>query len=67
MAGSHLDYCKRLKSQLDDKHIADKLWIIGGNIPVDDESKLIDMGLDGVFPVGSQLNDIVEFLNQRLQ
>jgi methylmalonyl-CoA mutase C-terminal domain/subunit len=67
MAGSHLDYCRRLKSLLDEKHLNDKLWIIGGNIPADDESELKTLGLDGVFPVGSPLDDIVSFINEKLQ
>ncbi len=67
MAGSHLDYCRRLKTELDDRQLADKLWIIGGNIPADDEGELMSLGLDGVFPVGSQLDDIVNFINEKLQ
>lgn len=67
MAGSHLDYCRRLKTLLDEKQLTDKLWIIGGNIPADDEPELKSLGLDGVFPVGSSLDDIVDFLNERLQ
>jgi methylmalonyl-CoA mutase C-terminal domain/subunit len=67
MAGSHLDYCGRLKTELQDRKLTDKLWIIGGNIPSDDEDKLISLGLDGVFPVGSQLDDIVNFINEKLQ
>ncbi len=67
MAGSHLDYCRRLKPLLDEKHLNEKLWIIGGNIPANDESELKSLGLDGVFPVGSALDDIVGFINERLQ
>ena len=67
MAGSHLDYCRRLKSLLDKKQLTDKLWIIGGNIPAGDESEIMSLGLDGVFPVGSPLDGIVGFINERLQ
>ncbi len=67
MAGSHLDYCRRLKSLLDKKNLNEKLWIIGGNIPADDENELKSLGLDGVFPVGSSLDGIVRFINERLQ
>ncbi len=67
MAGSHLDYCRRLKSRLDEKRLTGKLWIIGGNIRADDEAELMSLGLDGVFPVGSQLDDIVSFINEKLQ
>jgi methylmalonyl-CoA mutase C-terminal domain/subunit len=67
MAGSHIDFCKRLKTLLEEKQLTDKLWIIGGNIPAEDEGELESIGLDGVFPVGSSLDDIVSFLNEKLQ
>lgn len=67
MAGSHIDFCKRLKTLLEEKQLTDKLWIIGGNIPAEDEGELESIGLDGVFPVGSPLDDIVNFLNEKLQ
>lgn len=67
MAGSHIDFCRRLKALLEEKQLTDKLWIIGGNIPADDESELKSLGLDGVFPVGSRLDDIVGFLSEKFQ
>lgn len=67
MAGSHLDYCSRLKPLLEKNQLTDKLWIIGGNIPADDEEELMSLGMDGVFPVGSQLEDIVGFISEKLQ
>lgn len=67
MAGSHIDFCKRLKPLLAEKQLTGKLWIIGGNIPAEDEDELRSLGLHGVFPVGSQLDDIVSFMNEKLQ
>jgi len=67
MAGSHVPYCRRLKQLLDEMHLQDKLWIIGGSIPQPDQQALKDIGLDGVFPAGTQLQDIVDFINERCQ
>ena len=67
MAGSHIDFCKRLKTLLEEKQLGNKLWIIGGNIPAADEGELKSLGLDGVFPVGSPIDEIVAFLNEKLQ
>jgi len=67
MAGSHLPYCKRLKELLLEKDLDDKLWIIGGSIPARDEQPLKEIGLDGVFPAGSRLDDIVEFISEKCQ
>ena len=67
MAGSHMEYCRHLKELLEEYDLTGKLWIIGGNIPAEDQDELAAIGLDGVFPVGSRLEDIVTFINEKLQ
>ena len=62
MAGSHLAFCRRLKPLLDEAGLADKLWVIGGNLPRQDHDALRDLGFRGVFPTGSRLDDIVAYL-----
>lgn len=65
MAGSHVSYCERLQKQLIEYGLDDKLWIIGGSIPAPDQQALKEIGLDGVFPAGSRLEEIVGFINER--
>jgi methylmalonyl-CoA mutase, C-terminal domain len=67
MAGSHVPYCRRLKELLQDKGLDDRLWIIGGSIPVQDQQALKEIGLDGIFPAGTRLEEIVDFINERCQ
>jgi len=67
MAGSHVSYCQRLRQLLIEKGLDDKLWIIGGSIPLPDQQALTDIGLDGIFPAGSRLEEIVDFINERCQ
>jgi len=67
MAGSHVPYCQRLKKLLDEKGLDDKLWIIGGSIPAPDQEALKEVGLDGIFPAGTRLEEIVGFINERCQ
>ncbi len=67
MAGSHVSYCRRLKELLLEKGLQDKLWIIGGSIPMRDQQALKDIGLDGIFPAGTRLEEIVDFINERYQ
>ena len=67
MAGSHVPYCQRLKILLDEKGLDDKLWIIGGSIPAPDQEALKEVGLDGIFPAGARLDEIVGFINERCQ
>ena len=62
MAGSHLPFCTRLKPLLEAAALGDRLWIIGGNLPVEDHGSLRALGFKGVFPTGSRLDAICDFI-----
>ena len=66
MAGSHLPFCTRLKPLLEQAGLGDRLWIIGGNLPLPDHDKLRALGFAGVFPTGSKLDAIGEFIKERV-
>lgn len=40
------------------------LILVGGTVPESDEAALTDLGVDGVFPVGSSLADIERFIRE---
>jgi methylmalonyl-CoA mutase C-terminal domain/subunit len=56
MAGSHLPFCRKLKPLLEANGLADKLWVIGGNLPAQDHDALRELGFKGIFPSGSKLD-----------
>ncbi|OGA12416.1 MAG: methylmalonyl-CoA mutase [Betaproteobacteria bacterium RIFCSPLOWO2_02_FULL_63_19] len=62
MAGSHLPICRKLAPLLQQAGLADKLWIIGGNLPAQDHDALRALGFRGIFPSSSRLGDIVNFI-----
>ena len=62
MAGSHLPICKKLKPLLEQAGLADKLWVIGGNLPAQDHDALRALGFKGVFQTGSRLDAICDFI-----
>ena len=62
MAGAHLAFCRRLKPLLEAAGLADRLWIIGGNIPAPDVDALRALGFAGVFPVGTPLDATCDFI-----
>ena len=66
MAGSHIQFCQRLKKLLEDNKLTDKLWIIGGNIPKRDLAELKSIGLDGIFPTGSHFDEISNFIRENV-
>ncbi len=66
MSGSHLPFCRKLRDLIKSHQLGDKLWVVGGNIPVADHATLEELGVDGVFSVGSSLQSIVDFINERV-
>jgi methylmalonyl-CoA mutase C-terminal domain/subunit len=67
MAGSHLPFCARLAPLLREAGLDDKLWMIGGNLPLQDHVALRELGFAGVFPTGSKLHDIVAYVQDHAQ
>ncbi len=67
MSGSHLPFCRKLKPLLEEKGLERKLWIIGGYIPEKDRAELEAVGLNGIFPIGTPLDDIVAFIKENVQ
>ena len=42
------------------------LILLGGTVPDGDREALAEIGVDGVFPVGSSLRNIEAFIKERL-
>ncbi len=66
-SGAHLPLSQKLMGELQNKRIADKLVLIGGNIPQRDIQTLKDYGVSGVFPTGTKLEAIVEFIREHVR
>jgi len=64
LSGTHIPFCERLKSLLEENRLEDRLWIVGGNIPKKDHGRLKALGVDAVFSTGSSLQSIVDFINE---
>lgn len=65
-SGAHLPLSKKLMERLKEMGLTDKLVLVGGNIPQRDIKTLKSYGITEVFPVGSRLNDIVEFIKKKV-
>ena len=66
LSGSHIPICQQIKTLLDKHEVPPLLWIVGGNIPSQDHDELRQIGVDGVFAVGSSLQDIIDFIHERI-
>ena len=68
LSGAHLPLSRRLVARLDQEHMRDDvLLLVGGVIPGDDVQALKAAGVDGVFPVATPFEDIVAFIQEKVQ
>lgn len=67
MAGSHIPFCRKLKPLLEEAGLTDKLWVIGGNLPAQDHDALRALGFKGIFPSGSKLDAITEYIRSEVK
>jgi methylmalonyl-CoA mutase, C-terminal domain len=65
LAGSHLPFCQKLKPLLEAAGLQDKLWVIGGNLPAQDHAALRELGFTGIFPTGSKLDAITNYIREK--
>ena len=65
LSGAHMDYCTRLKRQLEQEGAGDVLLLVGGTIPEADRPGLEQLGYR-VFGTGSHLGDIVQFVRREV-
>ena len=57
----------RLMKVVDEREMrGETLILLGGTVPDGDREALEEIGIDGVFPVGSSLRDIEAFIRERL-
>lgn len=64
LSGAHLELTQKLMQRLAEEGLDDVVVLIGGNIPHQDRPKLLELGVQAVFPTASSLDDIVEFVRQ---
>jgi methylmalonyl-CoA mutase C-terminal domain/subunit len=63
LSGAHMRLMPRLTQALDERGLTgDVLVLVGGTIPEDDVVPLQEMGIHGVFPVGSFTSEMIDFI-----
>ena len=63
LSGAHNHIVPRLMRLLAEKGLDDVMVVIGGIIPDADIPKLKEIGVKGIFPPGTLMQSIVEFVN----
>ena len=62
LSGAHMHICPRVMTLLRDQGINDVTVVVGGIIPEVDVVTLREMGIAGVFPPGTPMQTIVDFI-----
>jgi len=60
LSGAHLALADKLMIGLKEAEVTDKLVVLGGTVPPDDVTRLRELGVKAVFPVGTPLSTIRE-------
>jgi methylmalonyl-CoA mutase, C-terminal domain len=62
LSGAHMHICPRIMQLLREKGLDDVLVVVGGIIPDVDIPKLKEAGVKGIFPPGTPMKDIIDFI-----
>lgn len=67
LSGAHVPLCERTAAAMKAAGVFDDvLWLVGGNIPRKDIPALQALGVRGVFPTSSALDDIAAFIRDEV-
>jgi methylmalonyl-CoA mutase, C-terminal domain len=64
LTGGHIPICRKVMKLLEEKGGAGKLVCVGGVIPSRDFETLRSIGVGGIFPGGTPLSQMIEFMRQ---
>ena len=67
LSGAHAHICPRVMQLLKEKGLDDVLVLVGGIIPDADAQKLREIGVSGVFQPGTRMQEIIDFIQQRVR
>ncbi len=65
LSGAHATLCEKVLAELEQSGAKGVPVIAGGNIPPQDVEALVKLGVERVFPTGSQPDDVIAYLNER--
>jgi methylmalonyl-CoA mutase C-terminal domain/subunit len=67
LSGAHLDYFKKIISEMKDMGIEGVLLFGGGVIPLEDIESLQELGVGRIFSSGSSLDEIPNWLSEKIK
>jgi methylmalonyl-CoA mutase C-terminal domain/subunit len=67
LSGTHLTLTQKLVEGIKKEKLEDVLVVVGGVIPGGDVEKLRAIGVKGIFPGGTPLSEIIEFIEKNVK
>jgi methylmalonyl-CoA mutase, C-terminal domain len=67
LSGAHMHLFPRIMALLREKQMSDVLVFAGGIIPDQDTAQLKELGISEIFPPGSSLQEIVNFVRNHVR
>lgn len=67
LSGAHLPLCRKVARELEARKVDDITWIVGGNIPPRDHPALMELGVNAIFPTGTEFASIVAFIREAVR
>ena len=66
LSGAHMALFPQILAALKERGLDNVLVLAGGIIPADDEAQVRSLGVQGVFGPGTNTNDIIQFIRERV-
>jgi methylmalonyl-CoA mutase C-terminal domain/subunit len=67
LSGAHMYICPRVMELLRARGLNDVVVLVGGIIPDADVAALKGLGVQGVFPPGTPMQEIIDFINHTVR
>lgn len=67
LSGGYLSHLKMLSEKIREYELDDRILIVGGVVPEEDVEALKACGVDRVFTMGANIDDIVQYLREAVQ
>jgi len=67
LAAGHMRIIQRVLRALQEEGAKDAVVMVGGTIPQEDIPHLKEIGVDGIFPPGSNTETIVKFVKEKIR
>ena len=67
LSGEHLTFVPKVEKLMRANRLEDRLFLVGGTIPVEDIPVLKSMGVDEIFTAGSLIGPITEYIRENVR